>query len=99
MGRNSSPDAVEPIIKQLNRDFNGYVRKGLVWALGNCRARRSLGPLIEALRTDIPAVRLWAASSLGQITKVSYEIVVGAIPPLIQALRQDSIPAVRSNCA
>ena len=99
LGRNPSPDAVEPLITQLNRDFNGYVRKGVVWALGNCRDRRALEPLVDVLRTDISAVRLWAASSLGQMAKVSYEVVVGAIPPLIEGLRRDSMPAVRSNCA
>lgn len=99
LGRNPSPEAVEPLIVQLSLDFNGYVRKGVVWALGNCRDPRSLGPLVDALRTDIPAVRLWAASSLGQMAKVSYEVVVGAIPPLIEGLRRDSMSAVRSNCA
>ena len=99
LGRNPSPDAVEPLITQLNQDFNGYVRKGVVWALGNCRDRRALEPLVDVLRTDISAVRLWAASSLGQMAKVSYEVVVGAIPPLIEGLRRDSMPAVRSNCA
>ncbi|MEB3342495.1 HEAT repeat domain-containing protein [Okeania sp.] len=99
LGRNPSPDAVEPLIKQLSLDFNGYVRKGIVWALGNCRDRRSLEPLVDALRTDIPAVRLWSASSLGQMAKVSYEVVVGGIPPLIEGLRRDSMIVVRSNCA
>ncbi|HLO86814.1 MAG TPA: HEAT repeat domain-containing protein [Nostocaceae cyanobacterium] len=99
IGRNPSQDAVEPLITQLNRDFNGYVRKGVVWALGNCRDRRSLPPLADALRTDIPAVRLWAASALAQMSQVGYEAVVGAIPPLIEALVQDSVAAIRSNCA
>ena len=40
IGRNPSPKAVEPLIKQMNQDWNGYVRKGVVWALGNCRDRR-----------------------------------------------------------
>ncbi len=99
IGRNPSRDAVEPLIAQLNRDWNGYVRKGVVWALGNCRDRRCLAPLAEALKTDISAVRLWAASALAQMGQVGYEAVVGAIPPLIEALVQDSIAAVRSNCA
>jgi HEAT repeat protein len=99
LGRNPSPDAVEPLIHQLNQDFNGYVRKGIVWALGNCRDRRSLTPLTDALRTDIPAVRLWSASALAQMATVGYESIVGAIPPLIEALVQDPIPAVRSNSA
>jgi len=99
IGRNPHPDAVEPLIAQLNSDWNGYVRKGIVWALGNCRDRRSLAPLAEALKTDISAVRLWAASALAQMASVSYEAVLGAIPPLIEALVSDCVAAVRSNCA
>lgn len=99
LGRNPSLEAVEPLISQLNRDWNGYVRKGVVWALGNCRDRQSLAPLAEALRTDISAVRLWAASALAQMAELGYEAVVAAIPPLIQALVQDPMAAVRSNCA
>ena len=99
IGRNPAKEAVEPLIMQLNRDFNGYVSKGVVWALGNCRDRRSLAPLTNALRTDIPAVRLWAASALAQMTEVGYEAIVGAIPALIEALVTDPIAAVRSNSA
>lgn len=99
LGRNPSPTAVEPLIVQLNRDWNGYVRKGVVWALGNCRDRRSLVPLTDALKTDISAVRLWAASGLAQMASVGYEAVVASIPPLIEALMQDPVAAVRSNCA
>lgn len=99
LGRNPSPDAVEPLIQQLHQDWNGYVRKGIVWALGNCQDQRSLLPLLEALKTDISAVRLWAASSLGQMAHVDYEGVIRAIPPLIEGLRQDGVPAVRGNCA
>lgn len=99
LGRNPSADAVEPLITQLNRDWNGYVRKGIVWALGNCRDCRSVAPLTNALRTDISAVRLWAASSLAQMAELGYEAVVASIPPLIEALIQDPVAAVRSNCA
>lgn len=99
LGRNPSTTAVEPLIVQLNRDWNGYVRKGVVWALGNCRDRRSLVPLTDALKTDISAVRLWAASGLAQMASVGYEAVVASIPPLIEALMQDPVAAVRSNCA
>lgn len=99
LGRNPSPDAVEPLITQLNRDWNGYVRKGVVWALGNCRDRRALIPLIDALKTEISAVRLWAASSLAQMAELGYDAVVAAVPPLIEALIQDPVAAVRSNCA
>jgi HEAT repeat protein len=99
LGRNPSADAVEPLIMVLNQDWNGYVRKGVVWALGNCRDRRSLQPLTHALRSDISAVRLWAASGLAQIAKLTYKDVIATIPPLIQGLRRDSVAAVRSNCA
>lgn len=99
LGRNPSPTAVEPLIDQLNQDWNGYVRKGVVWALGNCRDRRTLEPLTDALKTDISAVRLWAASALAQMATISYEAAIAAMPPLIEALRQDAIAAVRSNCA
>jgi HEAT repeat protein len=99
LGRNTSPDAVEPLINILSRDWNGYVRKGVVWALGNCRDRRSLQPLLHALKTDIPAVRLWAASSLAQVAQLDYKDMIAALPSLIQGLRQDSVAAIRSNCA
>jgi HEAT repeat protein len=99
LGRNPSRDAVEPLIAQFQRDWNGYVRKGIVWALGNSRDRRVLEPLLTALKTDIPAVRLWAASALAQMSTVGYDEIIAAIPPLIEALRRDPIAAVRSNCA
>ncbi len=99
LGRNPSSMAVEPLIDQLNRDWNGYVRKGVVWALGNCRDRRTLPSLTDALKTDISAVRLWAASALAQIAELEYEDIVASIPPLIIALKQDPVAAVRSNCA
>ena len=101
LGRNPSTTAVEPLIEQFNHDWNGYVRKGVVWALGNCHDRRTLATLIDALKTDISAVRLWAASSIAQITQLEYEDMVASIPPLITAIRQDPIAAAtfRSNCA
>ena len=99
LGRNPSLSAVEPLIELLARDWNGYVRKGVVWALGNCGDRRAIEPLVHALKTDISAVRLWAASSLAQIAKVNYEDIITVLPPLIEGLRRDLIAAVRSNCA
>jgi HEAT repeat protein len=99
LGRNPSPTAVEPLIAQLQKDWNGHARKGIVWALGNSRDRRSLEPLVDALRTDIPAVRLWAATALAQMAVISYEAMIAAMPSLIQGLRRDAIAAVRSNCA
>ncbi|MEL7010508.1 MAG: HEAT repeat domain-containing protein, partial [Cyanobacteria bacterium J06588_4] len=66
---------------------------------GNSKDRRALQPLIHALKTDISAVRLWAASGLAQIAPLEYEDIIAAIPPLIQGLRRDNTAAVRSNCA
>ena len=99
LGRNTDSSAVEPLVKLLAIDFNGYVRKGIVWALGNSKDRRALKPLIHALKTDISAVRLWAASGLAQIAPLDYEDIIAAIPPLIRGLRRDTTAAVRSNCA
>jgi HEAT repeat protein len=99
LGHNPSVTAVEALIEQLELDWNGYVRKGVVWALGNCRDRRSLAPLTHALKTEISAVRLWAASSLGQMAEVDAESASAAIAPLIEALATDTLPAVRSNSA
>ena len=99
LGRNTSTDAVEPLIKLLANDWNGYVRKGVVWALGNSNDSRAFQPLLKALKTDISAVRLWAASSLANIASLNYEDAIAAIPSLIKGLRQDDIDAVRSNCA
>ncbi|MEB3338350.1 MAG: HEAT repeat domain-containing protein [Leptolyngbyaceae bacterium] len=99
LGRNPSSEAVEPLVTQLHRDWNGYVRKGIVWALGNCRDIKALAPLTDALKTDISAVRLWAASALAQMADVSYEAIIAAVPPLIEGLRRDEVAAVRSNCA
>ena len=99
LGRNTDSSAVEPLIELLATDFNGYVRKGIVWALGNSKDRRAVDPLIHALKTDISAVRLWAASGLAQVAPLNYDDIITAIPPLIQGLRRDTTPAVRSNCA
>jgi HEAT repeat protein len=98
LGRNSDEAAIAPLIAQLY-DWNGYVRKGVVWALGNSHTAEALPPLIEALKNDIPAVRLWAASALAQMVNVNYETVVTALPPIIEVMRRDPIAAVRSNCA
>lgn len=93
LGRNPCAQAVEPLIDALRQDWNGYVRKGVVWALGNCCDNRAFGPLVEALITDIPAVRLWAASALGQLGDPL------AFNALVEALRRDELAVVRSNCA
>lgn len=99
LGHNPHTQAVEPLIHQLQRDWNGYVRKGLVWALGNCGDDRGVAPLLQTLGKDIAAVRLWAASSLGQLACVGYDTIIGAVPLLVESLRRDPVVVVRSNCA
>jgi len=93
IGRNPKLEAVDHLIRQLQTDWNGYVRKGVVWALGTCGSQAALNPLISALRFDIAAVRLWAASALGQLGDTQ------AIASVTQALQADKVDAVRSNCA
>ncbi|MEM6445419.1 MAG: HEAT repeat domain-containing protein [Cyanobacteria bacterium J06642_2] len=93
LGRNTAPEVVEPLIATLEGDWNGYVRKGVVWALGNAKDRRALPALNQALRHDISAVRLWAASALGQIGGSE------AVAPLTEGVQRDPVAAVRSNCA
>ncbi|NJM96926.1 MAG: HEAT repeat domain-containing protein [Phormidesmis sp. RL_2_1] len=99
LGRNTSPLAVEPLIAQFNRDWNGFARKGIVWALGNTCDARAIETLADALQNDISAVRLWAASALGQTPKIDYDSMIKAVPALIRGLRRDDISSVRSNCA
>lgn len=99
LGRNISASAVEPLIAQFYREWNGYVRKAIVWALGNHQDARAIATLKDALKNDIAAVRLWAASALGQTPKIDYDTMIKAVPSLIRGMRRDTIPAVRSNCA
>ncbi|MEB3230523.1 MAG: HEAT repeat domain-containing protein [Leptolyngbyaceae bacterium] len=99
LGRNPSVDAVDALVGQLQMDWNGYVRKGVVWALGNCQDIRTRDPLIHSLKQDISAVRLWSASALAQMALVGYDAIITAIPPLIDGMLRDPISAVRSNCA
>jgi HEAT repeat protein len=98
LGHNSNSQTVTALVATLTNDWSGYVRKGAVWALGNSNDRRSLQPLLKALRQDIPAVRLWAASGIAQIAKLSYEDVIASLPTLIEGLRRDPMAVVRSNC-
>lgn len=90
-----SPDfsIIDYLIVKLNNEWNGYVRKGIVWTLGNYKDARALQPLVSALKYDISAVRLWAASALGQLGQLS------AIDSVTEALTGDRMAGVRSNCA
>lgn len=99
LGRNPSETAVDALIAQLANDSHGYVRKAVVWALGNCQNEKAVVPLVESIKTDMSVVRLWAASALGQMGKISFEAILQAIPALVETMRNDPIAIVRSNCA
>jgi HEAT repeat protein len=99
LGRNPSPQAVEPLLGLLVGDDNGYVRKAVAWSLGNYPDAPVLNPLIRALQVDIAAVRLWAASSLADAGSTGPAKADPAAAQLLLSLRIDSEPAVRSNSA
>ncbi|WP_200900064.1 HEAT repeat domain-containing protein [Synechococcus sp. GFB01] len=99
LGRNPSPEAVEPLLALLAGDDNGYVRKAVAWSLGNYPDAPVLNPLIRALQLDIAAVRLWAASSLADAGGTGPAKADPAAAQLLLSLRIDSEPAVRSNSA
>jgi HEAT repeat protein len=99
LGRNPDPRAVEPLLALLQDDSNGYVRKAVAWSLGNYPEAPVLNPLIRALGVDIAAVRLWAAGSLADAGSTGTAKADQASAQLLQSLRIDSEPVVRSNCA
>lgn len=99
LGRNPSPQAVEPLLGLLVSDDNGYVRKAVAWSLGNYPEAPILNPLIRSLQVDIAAVRLWAASSLAEAGCTGPAKADPAAAQLLLSLRIDSEPAVRSNSA
>ncbi|MCJ2541823.1 HEAT repeat domain-containing protein [Thermostichus vulcanus] len=102
LGRNPDPGGVEVLIEGLRWDWNGYVRKGLVWALGNAKDPRAYPVLMEVLANDITAVRLWAASALGQLAQAQV-LPCSALPEVAMALCRglagDPVAPVRGNCA
>jgi HEAT repeat protein len=98
LGRNPTPAAVLPLIHQWHHDANGYVRKGIIWALGYSRSAQAAPTLITALQRDIAAVRLWAASALAQLVLAQPELLPQVVHTLCHALQQDPVAAVRSNC-
>ena len=98
LGRNPSPQAVEPLLKLLQADSNAYVRKATAWSLGNFPDAPILNPLIRALQIDVAAVRLWCPGSLAEAGSRSPTKADPAAGQLLQSLRIDSEPVVRSNC-
>ena len=98
LGRNPSPQAVEPLLKLLQSDSNAYVRKATAWSLGNFPDAPILNPLIRALQVDVSAVRLWCPGSLAEAGSRSPAKADPSAGQLLQSLRIDSEPVVRSNC-
>ena len=99
LGLNNAPEALGTLLRLLRDDSNGYVRKAAAWSLASYAEPSVLEPLIEALTTDIAAVRLWAASSLQDVTSNRQPDAVRASSVLLKALHVDCDPVVRSNCA
>ena len=98
LGRNPCPQAIELLLHLLRFDSNAYVRKATAWSLGNYPEAPVLEPLINALKQDVAAVRLWASSSLAEVGLNSAESSFPAAKQLLESLQVDCEPIVRSNC-
>jgi HEAT repeat protein len=98
LGRNPCPQAIDLLLHLLKFDSNAYVRKATAWSLGNYTDAPVLEPLINALKQDVAAVRLWASSSLAEVGLNSEESSFPAANQLLESLQVDGEPIVRSNC-
>ena len=98
LGRNPCPKAIDLLLHLLKFDSNAYVRKATAWSLGNYPDAPVLEPLINALKQDVAAVRLWASSSLAEVGLNSAESSPPAANQLLESLKVDGEPIVRSNC-
>ena len=98
LGRNPCPQAIDLLLHLLRFDSNAYVRKATAWSLGNYTDAPVLEPLINALKQDVAAVRLWASSSLAEVGLNSEESSFPAANQLLESLQVDGEPIVRSNC-
>ena len=98
LGRNPCPKAIDLLLHLLKFDSNAYVRKATAWSLGNYPDAPVLEPLINALKQDVAAVRLWASSSLAEVGLNSAESSPPAANQLLESLQVDGEPIVRSNC-
>ena len=98
LGRNPCPQAIDLLLHLLKFDSNAYVRKATAWSLGNYSDAPVLEPLINALKQDVAAVRLWASSSLAEVGLNSEESSLPAANQLLESLQVDGEPIVRSNC-
>ena len=98
LGRNPCPKAIDLLLHLLRFDSNAYVRKATAWSLGNYPDAQVLEPLINSLKQDVAAVRLWASSSLAEVGLNSTESAPSAANQLLESLQVDGEPIVRSNC-
>ena len=98
LGRNPCPKALDLLLHLLRFDSNAYVRKATAWSLGNYTESLVLEPLINALKQDVAAVRLWASSSLAEVGLNSAESSPPAANQLLESLQVDGESLVRSNC-
>ena len=98
LGRNPCPSAVQKLIHLLETDDNAYVRRATAWSLANYDNQIVLKPLINALKNDVSAVRLWSSSSLAEIGSISSSNAQLAAEQLLISLKIDNEPVVRSNC-
>ncbi len=98
LGRNPFPSAVEKLVILLEKDDNAYVRRATAWSLANYDNQIVLKPLIKSLKNDVAAVRLWSSSSLSEIGSISSSNAQLAAEQLLESLKIDNEPVVRSNC-
>ena len=98
LGRNPCPQAIDLLLHLLRFDSNAYVRKATEWSLGNYSDAPVLEPLINSLKQDVAAVRLWASSSLAEVGLNSIDSSFPAANQLLESLKVDCEPIVRSNC-
>ena len=98
LGRNPFPSAVEKLVSLLETDDNAYVRRATAWSLANYDNQIVLKPLINSLKNDVAAVRLWSSSSLSEIGSTSSSNAQLAGEQLLVSLKIDNEPVVRSNC-
>ena len=98
LGRNPCPSAVKKLVSLLENDDNAYVRRATAWSLANYENQIVLKPLINSLKNDVAAVRLWSSSSLAEIGNTSSSNAQLAAEQLLISLKIDNEPVVRSNC-
>ncbi len=87
LGRNPCPSAVQKLVNLLETDDNAYVRRATAWSLANYDNQIVLKPLINALKNDVAAVRLWSSSSLAEIGSISSENAQLAAEQLLISLK------------